>query len=49
MLLGNLVPAAENILDGDETDLGELVLVFGGNRLIVHAVTEIGGDLLAFR
>ena len=42
MLRGDLVPAAEDVFDGHEADLRELVLVFGGDRLIVDAVAELG-------
>jgi len=46
-LLG-LVPAAEDVVDGDQVDLGELLGVLGGNLGITRAVVVLGSDLLPF-
>jgi len=48
MVFLDLVPAAENIIDVDEANAGELVLELGRNLFIVNAVTELSGNALAF-
>ena len=47
VLLLDLVPAAEDVLDRHQPHFGELGLELGRDLFVTHAVAILGGDLLA--